>query len=161
MDSSTVYIKTAKGAEEIASRSHGLSSRVRAMLIIVDGRRNATVLLAQNPERGEAESHLAVLLDGGFIAAVNQPAAAEPPPAAAFQPASAPPADLATLKQYISSTLHDVLGPDADIFTVKVESAKNLPELRTLSEKLVDVIRNAGGKKKAEEFRDSVSSMLS
>lgn len=160
MDSSTVYIKTAKGSEEIATRSHGLSSRVRAMLIMVDGRRNATLLLAQNPERAEAESHLATLLDAGFIAAVSQPTATAPPAPVAPQ-VSAPAADLATLKQYISSTLHGILGPDADIFTVKVEAAKNLPELLVLSEKLFDVVRNVGGKKKADDFRDDVSSMLS
>jgi hypothetical protein len=158
MDSSTVYIKTARGSEEIASRSHGLSSRARAMLIMVDGHRNAAILLAQSTERAEGESHLAVLLDGGFIAAVVQSAAAAP---VSSPLRTAPAIDLATIKQYISGTLHDILGPDADMFAVKVEAAKSAPELLTLSEKLVDVIRGVGGRKKADDFREKVSSMLS
>jgi hypothetical protein len=159
MDSSTVYIKTARGSEEIASRNHGLSSRVRAMLIMVDGRRNRATLLAQSPAQAEAESHLAALLDGGFIAAVN------PPPAASEVqiPASTPPApavDLDTVKHFINTTLHDTLGPDADLFAVKVDAVKNVPDLLALAEKLRGVIGGAGSRKKADDFWQKVSSML-
>jgi hypothetical protein len=163
MDLSTVYIKTVRGSEEIASRSHGLSSRARAMLIMVDGRRSAAILLAQSSERAEAESHLAALLDGGFIAAVAPSVPTTPPVAPPTQaPVQATLAvDLATIKHYISSTLHDTLGPDADMFTMKVEAAKNMPELLTLSEKLVDVIRGVGGKRKADDFKEKISAMLS
>lgn len=162
MDSSTVYIKTARGSEEIASRSHGLSSRARAMLIMVDGRRSAATLLAQSSERTEAESNLAALLDGGFIAAVAPPVAAPPAAPSTQAPVQATLAvDLVTIKHYISSTLHDILGPDADVFTTKVEATKNAQELLTLCEKLIDVIRSVGGKKKAEDFKEKISAMLS
>jgi hypothetical protein len=162
-----VYIKTARGSEEIASRSHGLSSRVRAMLIMVDGRRSAATLLAQSGEKAEAEAHLATLLDGGFIAAVAQPAAAAVPVAAPMTPAAptAPPQaehafDITTIKQYISTTLHAILGPDADLFTKKVDAARSAEELRTLSEKFSDVVLQVGGKKKAADFREKISAML-
>jgi hypothetical protein len=162
MDSSTVFMKTARGIEEIASRSHGLSTRLRGLLIMIDGRRSVAALLGQSPMQTEAESHLAELLDGGFIAPVSQA------PATEQQPASAPAAvqatssvDIGMVKQYINTTLHSVLGPDADMFSVKVDAARNAPELLALSEKLVEVIRGAGSKKKADEFKEKVSSLLS
>ncbi len=158
MDSSTIYVKTARGSEEIASRSHGLSSRARAMLIIVDGHRSAAHLLAQGAGPAEAEAHLTALLDGGFIVPVIQAAAAAPPPALPPAPLAV---DLVTIKQYISSTLHDILGPDADLFTTKVEAAKNAPELLALSEKLSNVILSSGGRKKADDFKVKISAMLS
>jgi hypothetical protein len=158
MEPSAVFIKTARGSEEIASRSYGLSSRARAMLIMVDGRRSAATLLAQSPVPAEADSHLAALLEGGFIAAVAQPAAVEPPPATATPATSA--VNLVTAKQYINSVLHGILGPDADLFSVKVDTANDAPALLALSEKLCDVIRNVGGKKKADDFREKISSML-
>lgn len=159
LDSSTVYIKTARGSEEIASRSQGLSSRARAMLIMIDGRRSAATLLAQSGEKAEAEAHLAALLDGGFIAAVAQPEAAASV-AAPMAPQAEHAFDITTIKQYISTTLHAVLGPDADLFTKKVDAAKSAEELRTLSEKLSDVVLQVGGKKKAADFKEKMSAML-
>ncbi|OGB27516.1 MAG: hypothetical protein A3I66_06440 [Burkholderiales bacterium RIFCSPLOWO2_02_FULL_57_36] len=126
------------------------------MLIMVDGRRNTAALLAQNPDRAEAESYLAALLDGGFIHAAIQPSVApaeNPPP-------PAPAVDIGTVKQYINSTLHSLLGPDADMFTVKVDAANDMPTLLTLSVKLHEVIQGIGGKKKADDFKEKISSLL-
>lgn len=158
MDSSIVYIKTARGTDEIASRSHGLASRARALLIMIDGRRSAATLLAQSAERVEAESHLASLLDGGFIEIVEQPAGAES--AAASIPVAPAPVDLHTVKQYINQTLHNVMGPDADLFTVKVDAVNDAHALLALTEKLYQVIQGMGGKKKADDFKEKVSSLL-
>ena len=158
MDSSIIYVKTARGSEEIASRSHGLSSRARAMLIMVDGRRNVTSLFAQSADRAEAESHLATLLDGGFIDIVEQAPAAELP-AENVSPTTAL-IELGTVKQYINQTLHSLLGPDADLFAIKVDAVKDVPALLALSENLCQVIQGIGGSKKANDFKEKVSSLL-
>ena len=104
----------------------------------------------------EPQTYLAALLDGGFIHAAIQPSVApaeNPPP-------PAPAVDIGTVKQYINSTLHSLLGPDADMFTVKVDAANDMPTLLTLSVKLHEVIQGIGGKKKADDFKEKISSLL-
>lgn len=77
MDSTTVYVKTPLGQDEIATRAHHLPARLRTVLIMVDGRRTMAELIAQNPAPHEAEAHLAALLEGGFISLAVQQTASE------------------------------------------------------------------------------------
>lgn len=155
MDSTIVYIKTPQGQEEIATRARQLPARARSLLIMIDGRRTAGELVASNPAPAEAEGHLAMLLENGFIALVPQ--AAKPAPAPA--PAPQRVIDLAPIKDFIAITLTDTIGPDADMFTVKIEAITSLPELQKQGEKMRDVIRAAGGNKKAEAFWEKLSAM--
>ena len=69
MDLTAVFSKTVKGYDEISTRQNRLPFRVRAMLIVVDGRHTGSELVAQSIFGTEAEQHLALLLEGEFIAA--------------------------------------------------------------------------------------------
>jgi hypothetical protein len=66
-----IYVKTPKGIEEISSRSHGLSPRVRQTLILLDGKRDSDEIAQMLPD-GESETLLAKLIDGGFVVALQQ-----------------------------------------------------------------------------------------
>lgn len=157
MDPKTVYIKTALGQQEIATRAQHLSSRMRTMLILVDGRRTTAELLAQNSTSPEAESHLAALLEGGFIAIVSS---SVPPAAPVAAPVPVPTTDIAAIKDFICTALRESIGPDADMFAVKVESANTLPDLRQQAEKIREVMRSAIGNRKADLFWEKLSSMM-
>jgi hypothetical protein len=61
-----VFVKTAQGSDEIATRRHGLSMRLRQVLILVDGRRSVADLARMVPET-ELRAHLPVLLEQGFV----------------------------------------------------------------------------------------------
>ena len=63
----TVFDKTDKGREEIATRATHLAARLRTLLLLVDGRRDTVELMAKVAGLGLDEKALAELLDGGFI----------------------------------------------------------------------------------------------
>lgn len=158
MEPTDVYAKTADGQDEIATRARQLPARLRQLLIMVDGKRSVAEMLAHNPAATEAQANLAALLEAGLIALVPKPAA----PAAPSPPAREPVlrGDLAAIKKFISATLHDTLGPDADLFTPKVESAANLPALMAQAEKLREVLRGATGSKKADQFWEKLGTLV-
>lgn len=63
----TVFDKTDKGREEIATRANHLAARQRTLLLLVDGRRDTVDLMAKVAGLGLDEKALLDLLDGGFI----------------------------------------------------------------------------------------------
>jgi hypothetical protein len=164
----TIYRKTAKGQSEIETRAARLSPRLRAMLILVDGRRNDEVLAKMMP--GDMTVALAALLDDGFIEVAgivdtrdaSRPAAATsiiPPPGAASAtpaaPAARPAATTQTFEQRrrdVVRALTDLLGPVAEDLAMRIEKCKDwsrlLPELQ-LAQK---VVRNARGATAAADF---------
>lgn len=160
MDSSTVYIKTDLGQEEIATRARHVPARLRALLIMIDGRRSVGELLANHPAPDEARGYLESLAEGGFIAAAN--ASAKPVPAAVPSAARAPAVaeDLSVARQVLSRTLIDFIGPDADMFLVRVEKVTTKADLAVEAEKLRKMLEGSVGPAKAEKFREAVFPLL-
>lgn len=70
MNSQTVYAKSAKGREELSTRRDGLSPRLRALLVQVDGRHSAQDLAERNGGAGIYE-RLQQLIDGAYIVAAE------------------------------------------------------------------------------------------
>ena len=60
-----IYDKTDKGREEITSRRHGLSPRLRPLLVMVDGKKRADELLEKVAGLGLVAENLNELLEGG------------------------------------------------------------------------------------------------
>lgn len=89
----SVYDKTDKGREEIATRKYQIPARVRTLLVLVDGRRPLDALLSNVAGLGLTAQNIEQLLEQDFIRLVPGSApAAEPAalaPAAASTPASA------------------------------------------------------------------------
>jgi hypothetical protein len=63
-----IYDKTEKGQEEIQTRKHHLASRMRSLLVLVDGKSNGEALLKKVSGLGLTEQSLAELVEQGFIA---------------------------------------------------------------------------------------------
>ncbi len=77
----TCYQKTDKGREEIATRKHGLSLRLRSVLLLIDGKRSGSELLTIYPGLGVSEAMLQELESKGFIAPVSEaPSVSRPGP---------------------------------------------------------------------------------
>ncbi len=69
MDHHQILIRTAKGQDEIRTRTGGLSPALRHVLILLDGHRTVEEILSRHPEIGrEVEAQLETLLAGGFLA---------------------------------------------------------------------------------------------
>jgi len=68
MDSATKLIKTTKGKEEIEQRRYKLASRLRTLLILVDGSRSLDQLADDGRRLGAPDDALILLMRDGFVA---------------------------------------------------------------------------------------------
>ncbi len=62
-----IYEKTDKGREEIATRKYHLPSRLRSLLVMIDGESRADQLLQKVAPLGLTEQNLNELLEQRFI----------------------------------------------------------------------------------------------
>jgi hypothetical protein len=87
-----IYDKTDKGREEIATRKYQVPSKLRTLLVMIDGRRSMEVLSKNFAGLGQADDAIHALLSEDYITLVGGGAAANEPdlaPAAPRPPASA------------------------------------------------------------------------
>jgi hypothetical protein len=162
---STLFRKTAKGQNEVETRANRLPPRLRAALILVDGRRSEDDLAKL--VAADAPQVLRTLLDDGYIEAVlapaPKPATAAPvaPPAAARPGApvnsvpgvlSMPPSQFAQTKRDAVRMLTEQVGPMAEALALKIEKAGNTAELHQLLEVGRQVLGNTRGRAAAEAF---------
>jgi len=164
----SLFRKTTKGQTEIETRAHRLSPRLRALLILVDAKRDAAALGALVPQ---ADDLLAELLAQGFVEALPE-AEAPPPPAPqpvapAPKPTAAPPApvsgsvpkaptsvsgDFDTLRRNAVRALNDELGPAAETLAIRIERAHSMAELRPLLVQAAQAVANMRGRAAAEAY---------
>lgn len=64
--SEAMFAKTPKGVDEVQKRLYGLGPRIRQLLIMIDGKRDVSALLAIFPP-DLVPAMLAQLTDGGFV----------------------------------------------------------------------------------------------
>jgi hypothetical protein len=153
----TVYTKTTKGQEAIATRSHGLVGRLRSLLILVDGKRPQSALHALASGFGDVPAMLAELLDNGFItspqaqatlAPAHLPAAVQAPP----QPAAPAALSLPQAKTFATRQLMQILGPTSDALCLRVEAARNRAEFVDAIQRAYKVVADIRGRTQAETF---------
>lgn len=163
VDSTAVLAKTAKGLEEVKARTHGLSQKLRSLLIMVDGTATAGALIAKFGGVPEIAAALDTLVRDGFVevkgAAAPSPAPTSraPPPVGATQPPRSPVAPAQSREQALSALtrfLHDNLGPDADFVTGALERARTPAEFLAAAERCAHAVAAARGAAKAQAFRE-------
>jgi len=156
MELSSVFSKTAKGLDEIATRTHHLPSRTRAMLIMVDGQRTGKQLLALGLSAIEGRQQLAALLAGGFIEPLGEASVANTAPGRR----EAAEDDLSLAKSYIVCTLRELLGVHAQPLIVDVEHATTADELLRLVGKLRTALAGIADQKRVRQFLDELELAL-
>jgi hypothetical protein len=112
MDPNSVLSKTQKGAQEIETRANKLEHRLRALLIVVNGKSTAGEVAAKFGKVADVLPMLQQLVAQGFVAA------------------SAGAEELKRAQLELCTYLLNALGPDADAITAKVERCKSMDELR-------------------------------
>ena len=135
MDSKIRLAKTDKGKEEINHRRHKLPSKLRTLLILVDGTRSVTELTDDCRKLGAPEGGVDVLITDGFIAPIDSAAANDA--VAILAGADETPVDeygrFRVAKQFMNETAVDNLGALKKFtFTLKLERCsvrKDLAEL--------------------------------
>ena len=155
----TIYRKTAKGTDEVATRANRLVPRLRTALILVDGTRNEAEL-AQLIKQQAAET-LQELLSLGYIevasvAEAPPKKAAEEVPAkkGATEPAAASPEKaFATFRNEAVRAFNDLAGPAGESLAMKMEKATSREQLGPLLQMAYQIIGNARGTQAATEFK--------
>lgn len=175
MDPRATYRKSTKGQEEIAERKYKLPPRLRSVLILVDGKRPFEELSKLSAAMGDAFELLGQLFTEGFIetdaplesqpittpgalAGETAPAPISAAPAAAPPAPPEPPRSLQDARRYAVRHLTDLMGPNAEMLCIKIESAKGLTDFITALMRAQDVLRNMRGAAAAEKFAQEMAS---
>ena len=149
-----VYHKSGKGTEAIATRQHGLSPRLRSMLILIDGKRGFEELARLSQALGEIEQLLGQLLEDGFIEAA---APGAPAAAAAAKPVAASPAvSLQDARRYAVRRLTDLLGPNAEELCLRIEGSRDLHDFQVAVKGAEGMVRQFRGGQAAQDFSAQV-----
>jgi hypothetical protein len=126
MVATRIYVKTPKGIEELNSRSHGLSPKMRQMLILQDGKRSHGEIAEMVPD---GEEMLAKLIADGFIAPLQQSSGEEKSAAKIERPENdAERFEMA--KNFMRNTIQTFLGVLGSGVISQVDKCNNFDELR-------------------------------
>jgi hypothetical protein len=87
-----VFDKTVKGMEELSTRKHGLASRLRSLLVLVDGKSDVQALVKKVAGLGLGEDSIAELLEQEYIAPHGSATVPSSPPGKVASPISGKPA---------------------------------------------------------------------
>lgn len=185
MDKNTLLVKTEKGRDAMARRLPELGPRLRSMLILVDGKRNAAELDKLGAGLGGGAALLEQLLANGWIAphdphgssfqntaplTEGQPEAVVPAPPAGPIPVAQEP--LATdvspasvlpfvdARRLVVRFINDVAGPMGELTAIRVESCKTAAELQALLPRVRDALQNYRGMATVLRFDQEVVPQL-
>ena len=153
----TVFHKSAKGTEAIATRQHGLTPKQRTMLILIDGKRSFEDL-AKLSQQGDTEQLLAQLLDQGFIEPVAAAVAAAPAPLAPTTVRRA--TTLAEAQRFAVRRLTDIMGPNAEDLCLRIEAAHDVHDLQLAVAKAEGTLRQFVNAHSAAEFMADIQAHM-
>ncbi|NEX59731.1 hypothetical protein [Noviherbaspirillum galbum] len=179
----TVYDKTEKGRDEIATRKYRLTPRLRTLLVLIDGKHTAGDLLKTVGGLGLTDASFTELLAEGYI---ESTAAAAPAPVIHIttpEGDTLPPlaedttlsiADLPVESQpvvtdaerfqrvyaFFNETIKSNMGLRGYALQLKVEKAGTLEELRALRRPYLEGVLKAKGNEVARALRDRLDKLL-
>jgi hypothetical protein len=116
MNLQAVLHKTEKGVEEIKTRTQGLDQRLRALLIVVNGKATGAELVKQFERIGNVQPMLERLVADGYV----REAAAPEPAGAEFK----------DIRLQLSHALTDAMGPAGDAIALQLEECESMEALR-------------------------------
>lgn len=151
-----IFAKTPKGQEEIATRSAGLSPRVRRVLIMIDGKRTIAELRSML-QSDDLQHTLGMLEEDGHIALTNTTNAPPLPSISAFStlPETPDPVRLQQARNFMTNTLNAFVGAlGTSSLLDRIEKAQNHADLRTqFDEWYHAIVMSREGKREAEALR--------
>lgn len=182
----SIYDKTDKGRQEIATRQFQLQNRLRTLLVMVDGKQSAAELLRKVQALGLDESSVQELIDGDFISPIKDsvevvttlpvtPDALEP---VQYQQGSPDPSTVSTsvsdvplpelsgaeqfqaVYRFFNETIKANLGFRGFALQLKVERAGNLEDFEYLRIPFLEAVMKAKGRDFARNLRDQLDILL-
>lgn len=166
-------IKSAEGADEVRSRGHRLSPRLRTLLIMVDGKTTAAQLRHAAAAFGAPVDALDQLLARGLVAVtVTAPRAPEPtpvplpaavprkPPVTQDPRGSANGERLREAQKVMNAAAVDAMGLRAFFFTMKLDECFGVDDLRPLIPELLRAVQKKRGEAAAGMVEETLRQML-
>ena len=164
-----IFDKTDKGREEIATRKHQLPTRLRTLLVMVDGKQSDEELLKKVAGLGLTAENMTELLNNGFIRVMEevQPAHVTPTP---IQPLATH-ASTATeildsasqfqaIYQFYTETIKSTIGLRGYTLQLKVEKAGSIDEFRALRDPYLEAVLKSKGNEVARSLRTRLDQLL-
>lgn len=180
MDDTTIYGKTDLGRAEMSSRAMNLPARLRALLIMIDGKHPIGHLLANHPVPEEARAQIVQLIEAGLIASIDDdsPVTKTESPVMERDPSmaeadleiietfseivtvTAADGNLAKIRRAIGRTLTEMIGSDATFFMPRVYKAKTVESMREEYERLRVMLDESLNAEQADRFRRRVEPLF-
>lgn len=167
-----IFAKTAKGQEELTTKTGGLTPRQRRVLIFVDGKRSVEELRGML-QSDDLQHTLGLLEEDGFIelAAVTTAAGGKAPPPAeplpsvnAFRelPESPDPIALQQARNFMINTLNAFVGVvGTSSLLTRIEQAKTHADLRGMFDEWYHaLVMSREGKREAEGLREKLLQVI-
>lgn len=161
----SIFDKTDKGREEIATRKYHLASRLRTLLVLIDGKKNSDELLKKLAGMGLDETSVAELQRDGFIHETStEGIQASPTSATTNDPASnpLPPGQnqFEAIYHFYNETIKSTVGLRGYPLQLKVERANSIEDFRKLRQHYLEVVQKAKGHEMARSLRDRLDQLL-
>lgn len=172
---SIYYDKTDKGREEISSRKYQLPSKLRPLLVMIDGKHGSDELLKRLAAIGFTQENLEELLCLGFIAPVqvsvpapvdlvrkDTPQVVEESKTETKETSKqvTPAEKIANLRQFFTETIKGNLGLRGFTLQLKVERAETLEDFISLSEDYVEALYKAKGQQIARNLEARLQDLI-
>jgi hypothetical protein len=151
MDLAHIPKKTDKGRVEVQTRAYQVGPRERSVLIMVDGKTPARLLVAKLAFMKKADEILDELCVGGFIdiSGTEDFPAQRKTPVAPMTPLTE---ELRARREFARDFVRVALGPSADYMALRLEGCHSRETLLPLFEECRDYIEVGAGEQKAQEF---------
>lgn len=169
------FDKSEKGKEELTTRKYQLPSKLRPLLVMVDGKQSASVLLKKVLGLGLTEDSFAILLEQGFIVqranelspstvqaeVMPGPAKVIPVPETKTRVlATMTPARSLALKNFFNETIKSKLGLRGFGLQLKVERADSIADFLVLGDTLIESIQKSKGGDIARQVQLELDTLL-
>ncbi|MBI4997951.1 MAG: hypothetical protein HZC22_13880 [Rhodocyclales bacterium] len=158
MDLAHIPKKTDKGRVEVQTRAYQVGPRERSVLIMVDGKTPARLLLAKLAFMKKADEILDELCVGGFIdiSGSEDHAAQRQTPVAPMTPLTE---ELRARRQFACDFVRLALGPSADYLALRLQGCQSRETLLPLLEECRDYIEMNSGAQTAQAFWNELGQM--
>jgi hypothetical protein len=164
MAAGDIYSKTPAGAAEVSNRKMKLAPRLRTMLILIDGVQPEFLLREEAGKVGAPADFLEQLMAVNLIQRIGQVnAAAKLAEKNEFQPMESGTDDFSRFraaKDFMNVTIVDALGLKSFFFTLKLERAGTVADLRELADAYGTALERSGSKEEARVLLERLKGML-
>ncbi|MRW93825.1 hypothetical protein GJ699_27910 [Duganella sp. FT80W] len=160
----SIYDKTDKGREEIATRKYQLASRLRTLLVLVDGHRPEDELLRNVAGLGLDAAALRELLAQDYIVVAASYASLPEPALIPAPPPAVEPTDAVqqfqSIYNFYNKTIKSTMGLRGFPLQLKVEKAASVDELRQLRDSYLEGVTKAKGRDTAALLAQQLDQLL-